>query len=102
MHISSYQHSLHVADSPEKQAAHDKAYAKARKTAENMESLFISQMLEHMFTDMEVDPLFGGGHAEETYRSMLTDEYGKLMARAGGIGIADHVTRQILQLQEME
>jgi Rod binding domain-containing protein len=31
---------------------------------------------------------------------MMVQEYGKIMAKAGGIGVADHVARQMLQLQE--
>jgi Rod binding domain-containing protein len=33
---------------------------------------------------------------------MMIDEYGKLMSKSGGIGIADHVTRQLLQEQEVK
>jgi len=33
-------------------------------------------------------------------RSLLVDEYAKEMTRAGGIGIADAVTREILKVQE--
>jgi hypothetical protein len=45
---------------------------------------------------------FGGGHGEEVFRSLLTQEYGRSMARAGGVGFADAVQREILRLQEVE
>ena len=51
---------------------------------------------------ISTDGPFGGGHAETIYRSLLSDEYGKLVSRAGGIGIADAVHREILKLQESE
>lgn len=73
---------------------------KIRKAAQEFEAMFISQMLEHMFAGVETDPMFGGGEAEDIYRSMLVDEYGKLMAKSGGIGVADHVMRQLLESQE--
>ena len=58
-------------------------------------------MIGHMFSGIKADGLFGGGNAEEMFRSLLTDEYGKSVARSGGIGIADQVVRSVmLQFQE--
>ena len=68
----------------------------ARKAAEEFEAMFIGQMLTHMFAGIETNEMFGGGHGEDVYRSMMIDEYGKLMSKAGGIGIADHVTKTLL------
>lgn len=74
----------------------------ARRVADDLESLFLAEMLRHMFTGIRTDGMFGGGNAESIYRSMMMDEYGKVIARAGGIGIADAVYREILTLQESE
>ncbi len=71
-----------------------------RRVAEEFEAVFISQMLAPMFEGLETDPLFGGGPGEDMYRSMLVEEYGKAIARSGGIGISDAVQREILRLQE--
>jgi Rod binding domain-containing protein len=49
---------------------------------------------------MSSDPLFGGGEAENMFRSFLLQEYGKQVARTGGIGVSDMVQKQLLQLQE--
>jgi peptidoglycan hydrolase FlgJ len=46
------------------------------------------------------DGYFGGGPGEDIYRSMLVEQYGKSLARAGGIGMSDAVQREILRLQE--
>ena len=73
----------------------------ARKVAEAFESFFLSQVLAHMSTGLEVDGPFGGGSAEKTYRSLLNDEYAKAVAARGGIGIADIIHREILRLQEV-
>lgn len=70
--------------------------------AQEFEAQFISQMMENMFSGLDTDGPLGGGDAEETYRSMLVNEYGKLISRAGGIGVADHVKREMLALQEVE
>lgn len=74
--------------------------AKARKAAEEFESFFVSSMLESMFSGIKTDPVFGGGHGEDVFRSLLLQEYGKTIAQRGGIGIADQVQREMLRLQE--
>jgi flagellar protein FlgJ len=78
----------------------DPMHAKARKVAEDYESFFISMYLESMFEGVETDGLFGGGHAEKVYRSMLNQEVGKSIVQSGGIGIADSVMREIIKMQE--
>jgi len=75
--------------------------AKMRKAAEDFEAFFISQMYQHMFAGVKTDGLFGGGHAEEIWRSMLIDEYGKITAKSGGIGIADSVMQFMLKTQQV-
>ena len=77
------------------------ADAEVRRAAEEFEAVFISQMLAPMFEGLETDELFGGGPGEDIYRSILVEEYGKAIARSGGIGIADAVQREILRLQEV-
>ncbi len=71
-----------------------------RRAAEDFESVFLSQMLAPIFATIKTDALFGGGPSEDIYRSLLVEEYGKSIAKAGGIGIADQVQREILALQE--
>ena len=69
--------------------------------AEDFEAFFITRTMESMFEGVSTDGMFGGGHAEKIYRSMLFNEYGKVMAKTGGIGVKDEVMRSILQMQEM-
>lgn len=76
--------------------------AAADKTAREFEAFFISQMVSHMFAGIESDGLFGGGHGEEMFRSLLIDEYGKAVAQRGGLGIADSVRAEMLRMQEVE
>lgn len=66
------------------------------------ESFFLSQVLQPMFANVGGEPPFGGGHAEKIWQSMLVDQYGKSMAEAGGIGIADAVAREVLRAQERQ
>ena len=83
------------------EALRGKVDAKAiRKAAEEFEAVFLSQMLAPMFETLESDTLFGGGPGEDIYRSMMVEEYGKAIARSGGVGIADAVARELLSIQE--
>lgn len=75
---------------------------KIRDTAEDFEAVFISQMLKPMFDGIKSDSMFGGGQAEDMWRSQMMDEYGKTIAKAGGIGIADAVMSEMLKMQETE
>lgn len=72
----------------------------ARETAQEFESVFIAQMLEPMFQGLETDGPFGGGPSEAMFRSMQNEQIAGEIARSGGIGIADAIYRQILELQE--
>jgi flagellar protein FlgJ len=74
--------------------------AKLRAAAVEFEGVFIAQMLAPMFTALSAEAPFGGGRAEETWRSLEIDEFGKAIARSGGIGLADHVYREMLAMQE--
>ena len=71
-----------------------------RRVAEEFEAVFIAQMMAPMFQGLETDELFGGGPGEDIYRSVLVEEYGKSIARAGGIGLSDAIQQEILRLQE--
>ncbi|MBM3602035.1 MAG: chemotactic signal-response protein chel [Alphaproteobacteria bacterium] len=74
--------------------------AAARKTAQEFEGFFLSQMFQSMFQGIKTDGPFGGGHGEDMFRGMLMQEYGKSVAQKGGVGIADAVYKQILLMQE--
>ena len=74
----------------------------ARKTAEDFEAFFLSSMFQTMFEGVKTNGPFGGGHGEDMFRSMLTQEYGKSVAKAGGIGLSDAVYKQILLMQEKQ
>lgn len=72
------------------------------RAAQDFEAMFLAQMLAPMFESLESDALFGGGPAEDIYRSLLADEYGKAISRSGGVGVADQVRAELLRLQETQ
>ncbi|MBI1239829.1 MAG: chemotaxis protein [Alphaproteobacteria bacterium] len=78
-----------------------KTRAEAKSAAEDFEAVFITQMLEQMWAGVPTDGPFGGGHSEGVFRSFMLQEYGKSIARSGGIGLADNVYREILARQEI-
>lgn len=71
-----------------------------RKTAQDFEASFLSQMLKPMFANLGAEKPFGGGTGEDMWRSLQVNEYGKAIAQKGGIGLADSVFREMLKLQE--
>jgi Rod binding domain-containing protein len=73
-----------------------------KQTAEAFEASFIAQMLRPMSEGLSTEAPFGGGEAEATWRGFLLDEMGKQVARSGGVGLADHVMAQMIQMQEMQ
>lgn len=72
----------------------------ARKVGRDFEHMFLSQMLQPMFEGLEPDPVFGGGYAEKTMRSLHLDELAKGMAKSGGIGLSESIAREIIRMQE--
>ncbi len=70
--------------------------------AEQFEAIFLSQMISPMFETLEEDPMFGGGPGEKMYRSLLVEEYGKVLAQTGGVGLADQLQQELIKLQEIK
>lgn len=73
----------------------------ATRAAMDFESMFLSQMLNTMFGESVGDESFGDAETSEIYRSMMMDEYGKQIAKSGGIGIADYIKTELLKTQEV-
>ena len=59
-------------------------------------------MLKPMFANLGAEGPFGGGTGEEMWRSLQVDEYGKVIAKKGGIGLADNIFHEMLKLQEVK
>jgi len=73
-----------------------KVKAKIAKAAQDFETMYLGQMLEPMFSGLKTDGPMGGGHAEDTWRSFLVQEYAKSITKAGGLGISKMVEGQLL------
>ena len=75
---------------------------KLRAQAEELEGVFLNTLMSEMFSSIEARGDFGGGFAEETWRSMQSEQFSASMAQAGGIGLADQLVADLLQLQEAQ
>ena len=73
--------------------------AKAKATALDFETVFLNTMFGHMFTGIDGEGPFGGNPGVGVWRSFLTDEYAKSFAKAGGVGIANQVYRELIAQQ---
>jgi Rod binding domain-containing protein len=91
---------LHELAVPSAAARSTDPNTRARAQATDFEAMFLNSMFSQMFTGINGDGPFGGAGATGVWRSFLTDEYAKTFARAGGIGLADHVYRALLAQQE--
>jgi flagellar protein FlgJ len=71
------------------------------KVAEDFEAFFVGIVFDEISSDVEPDPLTGGGEGESMFKPLLNQELGKAIARTNTLGIADIVRRQLLQIQEV-
>jgi Rod binding domain-containing protein len=72
---------------------------KAKAAAQDFESMFLNNMFQQMQTGISGDGPFGGSGALKVWRSFMTDQYAKTFAKAGGIGLANHVYQELLRHQ---
>ncbi len=75
------------------------AQAKAKATATDFEAMFLNTMFSQMTTGVKGEGPFGDTPGTGVWRSMLTDQYSKSFAKAGGVGISDDVYRTLIMQQ---
>lgn len=60
------------------------------ESAKDFEAMFMGQMVDEMLSTIDIGS-FGGGHAEETWRSFLSNAIGQSIADQSSTGIARHI-----------
>jgi Rod binding domain-containing protein len=75
------------------------AQARAKSTATDFEAMFLNSMFSEMTAGVKGEGPFGDTQGTGVWRSMLTEQYSKLFARAGGVGIASDVYRTLIVQQ---
>lgn len=80
----------------------DPAKAKAKKQAEDFETMFLEQVTQQLMTTPagSEGPLGENGVGGDIYKSQLTQEYARQIQKAGGIGLSDQIMRDLLRVQE--
>jgi flagellar protein FlgJ len=75
------------------------AQAKAKSTATDFEAMFINQMFSQMTNGLKGEGPYGDTPGTGVWRSMLTEQYSKNFAKAGGVGISNEVYRTLILQQ---
>ena len=75
------------------------AQAKAKTTATDFEAMFLNSMFAQMTTGVKGDGPYGDTPGTGVWRSMLTEQYSKNFAKAGGVGISNEVFRTLILQQ---
>lgn len=76
-------------------AAQSKDDAKLKAVCQDMEAVFLNILMQQMRKTVPKSSLLGDNSGEDIMKSMLDSEMTKNMAKAGGIGIADMLYRQL-------
>ena len=75
------------------------AQAKAKSTAQDFEGMFLNSMFSQMTSSLQGEGPFGSTTGTGVWRSMLTEQYSKSFAKAGGVGISKDVFRELILQQ---
>ena len=75
------------------------AQAKAKASSQDFEAMFLNSMFSQMTSSIKGEGPFGDTPGTGVWRSMLTDQYAKNFAKAGGIGISHDVYRTLILQQ---
>jgi Rod binding domain-containing protein len=73
--------------------------SRAQKTATDFEAMFLNSMFSQMTSGLKGEGPFGDTTGTGVWRSMLTEQYSKNFAKAGGVGVATEVYRTLIMQQ---
>jgi peptidoglycan hydrolase FlgJ len=83
------------AETPDAAAVPPERQAALRKAAQDFEASFLAEMLKAAGFGKPRES-FGGGPGEEAFAGLLAREQAARLAAHGGIGLAEHVFRELL------
>jgi peptidoglycan hydrolase FlgJ len=72
------------------------AQKKTKDKAQDFEAVFLNSMFSEMTAGLKGEGPFGDTTGTGVWRSMLTDQYARSFAKAGGVGIANDVFRTLI------
>ena len=73
--------------------------AKAKAQAQDFEAMFLNSMFSQMTNGLKGEGPFGNTPGTGVWRSMLTEQYSKSFAKAGGVGLSNEVYRTLILQQ---
>lgn len=85
---------------PEQKLENTQEQKKIEDAAKDFESVFIAEMLKPMFENTTPSSPFNGGKGEEIFQGMMLQEYGKMLADHGGIGLTTQIKEQMIKMQQ--
>ena len=75
------------------------AQTKAKASSQDFEAVFLNSMFSQMTSGIKGEGPFGDTTGTGVWRSMLTEQYSKSFAKAGGVGISNDVYRTLILQQ---
>jgi flagellar protein FlgJ len=75
------------------------AQKKAQKSAKDFEAVFLNSMFDQMTSGLKGDGPFGDTTGTGPWRAMMTDQFARHFANAGGVGISSTVYRSLIMHQ---
>lgn len=75
------------------------AQTKAKNQAQDFEAVFLNSMFSQMTSGIQGDGPYGNTPGTGIWRSMMTEQYSKSFAQAGGVGISNDVYRTLILQQ---
>lgn len=73
-----------------------------KESCQEMESVFLNQVLSAMRSTVPANPLLGRSQAEEIFQSMLDQELTKSASKTGSVGLADILFQQLKQTLDQQ
>lgn len=73
--------------------------SRAKAAAQQLEARFLSEMLKAAGLGEQVKG-FSGGAGEDHFASFHRDAIAREMARSGGIGLAEHIFRSMIEARD--
>ena len=75
------------------------AQGKAKASSQDFEAMFLNSMFSQMTSGLQGEGPYGSTTGTGVWRSMLTEQYTKSFAKAGGVGISNDVFRTLILQQ---
>jgi flagellar protein FlgJ len=72
------------------------------QAAEGMEANFLKEMLRNMRKTVQESPEMKNNQGYQVFRGMLDDHYAETAAKTQGIGLAELIVNQVLEMQKAQ